>query len=281
MSSPVLRYHGGKWKLAPWIIEHFPPHRMYVEVFGGGGGVLLRKPPSPVEVFNDVDEEVVNFFEVLREQPEALARAVAWTPYARSELETAWQPADTPLEAARRFAIRSWFSFGGPVAQWKSGFRFRRTVNSQPWLQWNRLPEVILATALRLKTVTIENADWRRVLRRYDTTETLFYCDPPYLGETRSKWGKFRKAYRYEFTEAEHIALAEALRKVRGMVVLSGYAHPLYTELYEAHGWARHCTSTVNQNGSRAVECLWLNPAARRRGRQPSLFETLTQGATP
>jgi len=270
--APALRYHGAKWKIAPWIITHFPPHTTYVEVFGGSAGVLLRKPFSPVEVFNDLDGEVVNFFRVLREQPEALARAIAFTPYARAELDAAWEPTDDPLEAARRFAVRSWMSIGGPTAQWKTGFRYRRADPSQPWLQWNRLPEILVATARRLKMVIIEHADWQRILRRYDTPDTLFYCDPPYLGETRSKWGKFRAAYRFEFTDGDHVALAEALRSVQGMVVLSGYAHPLYEALYEAHGWVRHCMSTVNQNGSRAVECLWLNPAAQRRGRQLSLF---------
>ena len=271
--APVLRYHGAKWKIAPWIIQHFPPHTTYVEVFGGSAGVLLRKPPAPIEVYNDLDGEVVNFFRVLRERPEALARAVEFTPYARAELETAREAIDDPLEAARRFAVRSWMSIGGPTTQWRSGFRYRRDDKSQMWVQWNRLPAAVVAAAQRLKKVTIENADWQTILRRYDAPSTLFYCDPPYLGETRSRWGKFRKAYRYEFTDADHRALAEALQGVQGMVVLSGYAHPLYAELYEARGWVRRCMNTINQNGSQARECLWLNPAAQAAGVQPSLFE--------
>ena len=266
LEHPVLRYHGGKWKLALWIIQHFPPHTIYVEVFGGGAGVLLRKPPSPTEVYNDLDDEVVNFFRVLREQPLDLARVIAFTPYARAELEAAWEPTDDPLEAARRFAVRSWFSIGGPTAQWKSGFRYQRAnkVGNQPLVQWNRLPMTLLEIAQRLKEVVIENADWRRILQRYDTPNTLFYCDPPYLGETRSRWGKFRKAYRHEFTEDDHRTLSETLRSVQGMVVISGYAHPLYTELYEAHGWVGFDRPTVNQNGRVVTERLWLNPKALR-----------------
>ena len=272
--APVLRYHGAKWKIAPWIIRHFPPHTTYVEVFGGSAGVLLRKRLSPIEVYNDLDGEVVNFFRMLRERPEALARAVELTPYARAELETAREPADDPLEAARRFAVRSWMSIGGPTTQWRSGFRYRRDDKSQMWVQWNRLPAAIVATARRLKTITIENADWQTILRRYDAPETLFYCDPPYLGETRSKWGKFRAAYKHEFTDADHEALAEALQGIQGMVVISGYPSPLYAELYEARGWARRCMNTINQNGSQARECLWLNLKAQAAGVQPSLFET-------
>lgn len=264
-AHPVLRYHGGKWKVAPWIIGHFPPHRIYVEVFGGGAGVLLRKRPSEVEVYNDVDGDVVNFFRVLREQPETLARLVSMTPYARAELESAWEPCEDPVEQARRFLVRSWFSIGGPTTQWRSGFRFRRKKTRSLLERWNALPEIILSTAERLKRVIIEQADYRRILKRYDSPETLFYCDPPYHPDTRSQWGRFQKAYRFEFSEDDHRALAEALHAVRGMVVLSGYAHPLYERLYERRGWARFDLPTVNQNGRRVVESLWLNPSALRR----------------
>ncbi len=264
-AHPVLRYHGGKWKVAPWIIGHFPPHRIYVEVFGGGAGVLLRKRPSEVEVYNDVDGDVVNFFRVLREQPETLARLVSMTPYARAELESAWEPCEDPVEQARRFLVRSWLSIGGPTTQWRSGFRFRREKTRSLLERWNALPEIILSTAERLKRVIIEQADYRRILKRYDSPETLFYCDPPYHPDTRSQWGRFQKAYRFEFSEDDHRALAEALHAVRGMVVLSGYAHPLYERLYERQGWARFDLPTVNQNGRRVVESLWLNPSALRR----------------
>ena len=264
-AHPVLRYHGGKWKVAPWIIGHFPPHRIYVEVFGGGAGVLLRKWPSEVEVYNDVDGDVVNFFRVLREQPETLARLVSMTPYARAELESAWEPCEDPVEQARRFLVRSWLSIGGPTTQWRSGFRFRREKTRSLLERWNALPEIILSTAERLKRVIIEQADYRRILKRYDSPETLFYCDPPYHPDTRSQWGRFQKAYRFEFSEDDHRALAEALHAVRGMVVLSGYAHPLYERLYERQGWARFDLPTVNQNGRRVVESLWLNPSALRR----------------
>jgi len=271
---PILRYHGGKWKIAPWLMGYFPPHHTYVEVFGGGAGVLLRKRPSAVEVFNDLDDDVTNFFSVLRERPADLARAIAFTPYARTEMETAWQPADDPLERARRFLVRSWMSIGGPSTRWRSGFRYRRKKARSLLNRWNDLPAIILAVAERLKEVVIENADYPLVLRRYDGPETLFYCDPPYLGETRSQWGRFRAAYRHEFTDDDHIALAEALHALQGMVVLSGYAHPLYEALYERRGWERHDLPTVNQNGTRVTESIWLNPAAqaRLRVRQLSLF---------
>ncbi len=150
--KPVVRMYGAKWRLAPWIVKHFPPHHVYVEAFGGSAAVLLSKEPSPVEVYNDLDGEVVNFFRVLREQPEDLARAIAFTPYARSELDTAWEPTADPLEAARRFAVRSWMTIGGPTTRWKSGFRFRKGRRMAVLLRWwQEMPERLAAVAFRLR----------------------------------------------------------------------------------------------------------------------------------
>lgn len=129
-TRPALRYFGGKWRLAPWIISHFPEHTCYVEPFAGGASVLLRKPESKVEVLNDLDGEVVNFWRVLREQTEAFIRAVELTPFSREEASLAYQVADDPLERARRLFIRSWQQRGGgtsrPVALWVEAFDRRR-----------------------------------------------------------------------------------------------------------------------------------------------------------
>jgi len=179
MKLRILRMYGAKWRLAPWIVKHFPPRHVYVEAFGGSAAVLLSKEPSPVEVYNDLDGEVVNFFRVLREQPEDLARAIAFTPYARSELDTAWEPTDDPLEAARRFAVRSWMAIGGPTTRWKSGFRFRRDRMAVLLRWWREMPERLAAVAFRLQGVLIENRDYREILEDFDGPKTLFYFDPP------------------------------------------------------------------------------------------------------
>ena len=110
-SRPILRYHGGKWILAPWIISHFPPHRVYVEPFGGAASVLLRKPRSYAEVYNDLDREIVSLFRVARERGEELRRALELTPFARQEYLEAWHPSDDPLEQARRTVIRAYMGF--------------------------------------------------------------------------------------------------------------------------------------------------------------------------
>src|SRR5574343_303278 len=103
ITRPALRYFGGKFRLAPWIISQFPPHTVYVEPFGGGGSVLLRKLPAYHEVYNDLDGDVVNFFRVLREQPDELLRAIDLTPYSREEQRQAFDANDEPssLDRAR------------------------------------------------------------------------------------------------------------------------------------------------------------------------------------
>src|SRR5690606_23762221 len=125
-TRPMVRYHGGKWKLAPWILEHFPPHRCYTESFGGGGSVLLRKPRSYAEVYNDLDGEMVNLFRMVRDRGPELRELLRLTPFARVEYRESYEPCDDPLEQARRSVIRSFMGFGSNslcrVIQ--SGFRF-------------------------------------------------------------------------------------------------------------------------------------------------------------
>ena len=101
ITRPALRYYGGKWAVADWVIRHFPHHDCYVEPYGGAGSVLLNKQPSPLEVLNDLDGETVNFFRVLREQPEALMRAIELTPFSREEYECSYRiPEDAPPPGA-------------------------------------------------------------------------------------------------------------------------------------------------------------------------------------
>lgn len=126
VTKPVLRYHGGKWRLASWIISHFPAHRVYVEPFGGAASVLMQKPRSYAEVYNDLDGEIVNVFRVLQcpEKRARLCEMLHFTPYARAEFMLAWEPTDDPVEAARRVIIRAQMGFGSAGAtRGTTGFR--------------------------------------------------------------------------------------------------------------------------------------------------------------
>lgn len=272
-TRPVLRYHGGKWRLAPWVIEHLPRHRVYVEPFGGGASVLLRKPRSYAEVYNDLDGEIVNLFRVLRDRPGEFERLVRLTPYAREEFALAYEPADDPLEQARRTLFRAQAGHGssGSTGR-KTGFRSNVTRSSTtPADDWRNHASILPTAAERLRGVIIENAPALEVIARYDGPETLFYVDPPYPLLTRTNTAKWDRIYRHEMSDDDHRELAEVLHNVRGMVVLSGYPCELYDrELYP--DW--HRTERGAQTDARAqrVEVLWMNEAAALH-QQASLFD--------
>lgn len=258
-ARPALRYYGGKWKLAPWIISHFPAHECYVEPFGGAASVLLRKPPAAVEVWNDLDGEVVNFFEVLRGHTDAFMHLVDLTPYSRAEYEQSFDEVDDPVERARRFYVRSWQGFGAHTG-WRGSWRVVRDNKRgrSPVDDWNNV-EHLWTVARRLKSVFIEQADAFEIIHRYDAPATLFYVDPPYLPETRSK----KHRYPFELDEAQHAQLAAALHEAAGMVVLSGYPSASYGELYA--GWECITKDAVTNGNVGRTEAVWLNAAASRR----------------
>jgi DNA adenine methylase len=265
INRPAFRYHGSKWRLAPWIIEHFPAHECYVEPFGGSAAVLLRKSRSWLEVYNDKSEEVVNFFRVLREQSSDLVKALELTPYAKREWELSLQDDDDPdpVERARRFYIRSYMSLAGPTAQWRTGWRRQKVISkvdnkkkmTPAPLTFMNL-EHLYAVADRLRGVQIECDDALEVIARFDSADTLFYIDPPYPSSTRSRWKAH--AYDHELTDAEHEHLATILHQVDGMVVVSGYKCDLYEELYS--NWRSVARAARTNSAGGSVEYLWLSP---------------------
>lgn len=268
-TRPILRYHGGKWELGPWILSVFPPHRVYVEPFGGGGSVLLRKSRSYAEVYNDLDGEVVNLFQVTRDHGPALRRALELTPYARSEFDLSYEPTDDPVERARRIVVRSYMGFGGnlgrPTASGKpqrTGFRMTSHDSGKNCAKtWADYPTAMAAITERLRGVVIENRDAVSVMIRNDTPETLHYVDPPYVHSTRGGCAKgSASGYRHEMTDADHAKLAEVLGELEGAVILSGYPSELYDQLYA--GWHR-IEKSAQADGARArTEVLWLNATA-------------------
>lgn len=275
----ALRYHGGKWQLAPWIIEHFPPHRCYTEGFGGGGSVLLRKEPSRGEVYNDLDGEVNNVFRVLRSPADRarLKRALRATPFSRQEFVESWEPCSDPVEQARRTIVRSFLGFGSTAGVGgRTGFRSGMRGNSHSAAAtWSNYPDALDAFGARLARVTIEGPrPALDVIRQYDGPDTLHYVDPPYPHATRSRSTvRDGGGYRYEMTDTDHRALATGLHALEGMVVLSGYACDLYDrELYP--DWHRVTRETFADGALKRTEVLWINPAAwaRLHGERTDLF---------
>lgn len=269
-TRPVLRYHGGKWRLAPWIISHFPAHRIYVEPYGGAASVLMRKPRSFAEVYNDLEEDIVNVFRVLRdpetaETAEALRELVYLTPYSRSEFLQSYEPCDDHVEQARRTISRAYMAHGTTSRKANgTGFRAKNHRQNQAvsrsWATW---PAHVASFVERLRGVTIEARPALEVIAQQDTPDTLFYLDPPYVLHTRTKGAAHRRerAYGHNLTDADHAELAAVLLEIKGAAIISGYPCDLYDDLYS--GWARvEKQAQIDGGGANRTEVLWISPRA-------------------
>ena len=279
---PVLRYLGGKWRLASWIISYFPQHNIYVEPFGGAASVLLKKPRSYAEVYNDLDAEIVNVFRVLQDTKKAkkLIRSLELTLFARQEFEDCWKlqqktildktlcllrPRRPDIEKARCTIIKSFMGFSSDscVRKYRMGFRnANRKSGTFAADDWRRYPVALSVCVERFRGVLIENKPAIEVMEMYDSPETLFYLDPPYVQSTR-KHG----IYRHEMSDVDHLQLGEVAKKAKGMVIVSGYNSELYGEIYR--GWHEIRKSAVAMAGMRmgskyTTEILWLSPNCKK-----------------
>lgn len=270
---PALRYYGGKWNLAPWIISHFPKHLNYVEPCGGAASVLLQKPRSALETYNDLDGNVVNFFRVLRDQPDELIRKIKLTPWSRAEYELSLQPCENSTERARRFFWSCWQCMNGgtysekTVNDWRSNKYGEQCLSDRGHKHEKNLHQI----AARFEDVQIENRPALNIVERYDNEDSLFYFDPPYVTNTRAQGER----YALEWTDANHIEAAILLHQCAGYVVISGYACPLYADLYESQGWQRIDREAQTNSGGKRIESLWLSPRAQEalgKPQQSDLF---------
>lgn len=259
---PLVRYHGGKWKLAPWIISHFPPHRVYVEPFGGGGSVLLRKPRSYAEVYNDLGGEIVNLFTMARDRGEELAKLCELTPFSRAEFAESYVSSSDPLEQARRTLARSFMGFGSNSHTKKTGFRSNSNRSgTTPAHDWMNYPDALRITIQRLRGIVIENRDALKCMQHHDTPETLHYADPPYVFSTRTD---NHGDYTHEMSDEQHQVLHAGLKELTGMVIVSGYRCDLYDSLYS--GWTRIDRAAHADGATKRVESLWLSPNIQAPG---------------
>ena len=256
--NAILKYPGAKWSLAEWIIGCFPPHHSYLEPFFGSGAVLFNKPRSNIETVNDLDGDVVNLFECIRQDPEKLGRMVYYTPYSRQEYEKTYLPdlpAD-PFDRAARFLVRCNQGYGFRTNEirvgWKNDVQGReRAYAAKNWIE---LPEVIAQAAERLRGVQIECRTAVDVIARFNAENVLIYCDPPYILSSRSG-GK--RQYKHEMTDADHEKLLTVLKEHRGPVLISGYPSKLYDQ--ELRDWHRETATATDQLSRRREEVLWMN----------------------
>lgn len=260
-------WYGGKYSHLDWLLPLLPRTHHYCEPFGGSAAVLLNREPSPVETYNDLDGEVVNFFRVLREHTEELIKAIALTPFSREEFELAVSPPDeniSNLERARRFYVRARQARTGlaqtaTLGRWANCINTSRRGMSGAVSRWlggiDMLPEI----AERLLRVQIENRPAIEVIKLYDSPDTLFYCDPPYAPEARGD----RRAYGFEMDEAAHRELAKVLHACRGKVAISGYRCKLMDELYGDWTCVLAPVKTCHSVKQPRQEALWVNYSLR------------------
>lgn len=217
--------------------------------------MLLRKPRSYAEIYNDLDGEVVNLFRVARDRGDELRRALEMTPFAREEFVLSYAPTDDPLEQARRTVTRSFMGFGSNSHNQATGFRANSNRRgTTPAHDWRNYPENFTAIIERLRGVCIENRDAVDVMKAHDGEETVHYVDPPYVAATRDKGSD----YRHEMTDDDHQDLASELHRLRGAVVLSGYSSQLYDALYG--DWQKIERAATADGARPRTEALWLSP---------------------
>ncbi len=256
-------WYGGKFNHLNWLLPLLPKCHHYCEPFGGSAAVLLNREPSPVETYNDIDGDVVNFFRVLREQKDALIEAIGLTPFSREELYRAVTRDGEPmnaLERARRFYVRARQARTGlaqtaSLGRWANCKNTTRAGMSGAVSRWLGTVDMLPQIALRLLRVQIENRPAIDVIKLYDSRQTLVYCDPPYVHSARGD----TKAYGFEMDDDSHRKLADALQKVKGKVAVSGYRCQLMDKLYR--GWRRLDAPAKMCHSIKKVrtEALWMN----------------------
>lgn len=283
LRSPIF-WFGGKGKMTAKLLPILTaiPHTRYVEPFGGGASILMNKPPVDVETYNDLDNALYDFFTVLADPDlfPQFVRRVRLLPYSRQLYDHArgtWRDEPDKVKRVALWFVVARMSFGGRFESgWGASVTFSSRNRAATISRWQTALANLPRVHKRLQRVQIENADFISVLERYDTTETLFYCDPPYVTETRSAGG-----YTHEMDSGQHKALVDALLNIKGYAVLSGYAHPVYDAL-SGNGWQRidwqtACsavgrTRNSNLQGDGAalkhqsrVESVWISPRVPRQ----------------
>lgn len=253
----IFKYPGSKWAIADWIISYFPAHHSYLEPFLGSGAVLFTKGRSPIETVNDLDGDVYNLFQWIRDDPEKLANAIYWTPYSRQAYDMAcdaWRTETDSFQRAVAFYVRMMMGHGFRTNErkvgWKNDIQGREAAYAAK--QWCETPEAVMSAAERLRGVQIENRPAVTVIERFNYPNVLIYADPPYLLRTRHG-----KQYLHEMTDKDHSDLLDVLKSHKGPVLLSGYDSDLYNSALR--GWYREETVTMAQTSTKRREVLWMN----------------------
>jgi len=264
-ASTAFGYFGSKKRLAVGLCKNLPPHHAWVEMFCGSAALTLAKAPAPIEIVNDLDKEIVNFFEQLRNNQKKLCHQIALTPYAREELNLARlpNPKISDLERARRFLVSSMMAINGVFGEERGGFSYSdsyaRNGHEARVNRWHNLPDRIAHVAERLRNVRVENKDAMELLKQYlHRPATLVYLDPPYFAERTN-------GYNHDENNPEfHRKLLKLANCAHCMIFISGYANELYNELLtQEKGWSQKTIETTTRDSSgqihKRTEVVWMN----------------------
>ena len=291
LGSP-FGYHGSKLRIAPKLVANLPPHNAWVEAFCGSAAVTLAKRPAPIEIINDVNGEIVNFFRQLRDNWLTMKRALLLTPYSRLELETAQarEPGLSDTERARRFLVAAMMAINGSFGSAAGGFSFSNSYSRRGMearvSRWTAAVNDLDRIVERLRSVRVERRDAVRLIGDFrNRPASLIYLDPPYLADRV-------RGYDHEWLPEKHAALLNEVNKAKGMILISGYQSSLYEQhLTKARGWTRRTipTNTRGHDGRdfSRTEVLWCNAAfreAQRTQRVPvhlSVFERRQKKLNP
>lgn len=276
-------YFGSKNKIALQLSIDLPPHNCWVEAFCGSAALTLRKTPAPIEVINDIDNEIVNLFEQLRDNHEALCSKIELTPYAEQELINARIKTNglSNLERARRFLVQSMMAINGVFGEERGGFSYSdsysRNGHDARVNRWNNLPDRLKLVVTRLKSIRIENKDARKLLKKYlNRPATLVYLDPPYLGDRTNGYSIDAN------DEAFHKELLELSNKAKCMIFISGYENELYDLiLSEKRGWSKKTIETTTKDSKgqshNRTEVVWMNKHFQKAIESGKVPITLTE----
>ena len=251
-----MKYPGSKWNMARELVKLIPEHHTYCEPYAGSMAMLFTKDPSPIEVVNDLDSDVVNLFRCIQQDSERLARLVMTTPYSREVYDSQFSGSGcaSRYQQAAGFLVKCWQGHGfrttGGKVGWKNDVQGRERAYAL-W-NWYRLPDWIIEVAERLRMVQIEHRPALEVIQRFNFPNAFLYLDPPYLLGTRTA-----RQYAHEMTDADHKELLQVITKSKSQIMISGYASELYDDYLQ--GWTRMEFRGTAEHAGVRTEVVWMN----------------------
>lgn len=265
----AFNYFGGKFTWLDYLYSEFPTgFNHLIDLFAGSCSVSLNYPDNVIKTANEINEDITNFYEVLRDDEPALIRLLLLTPCSNTEYNNCWVKSDDKIEQARRFYVRVRQSFFGLGAQRQNkGFHMAKmqvnAAGGETVSRWNNAIDKLHEVAEVIRTnFQIIGFDYKIAIKKLDFPKAFFYCDPPYPEITRAS----KNDYKFEFTIYDHIQLAKHLHNIKGLAMISSYESDLYDELYKDWRKVKLPVKLNNIRSKRVQEVIWMNYPEQTKG---------------